>query len=50
MMWRAVLGPNGLNDRFAELQRLVSGEAVETGRVADEPMRGEVVAFSRAAD
>ncbi len=50
MMWRAVLGPNGLNDRFAELQRLVSGETVETGRAADEPLRGEVVAFSRVAD
>ena len=50
MMWRAVLGPNGLNDRFAELQRLVSGDAMETGGVADEPLRGEVVAFSRAAD
>ena len=50
MMWRAVLGPNGLNDRFAELQRLVSGEAVNPSLVADEPMRGEVVAFSRVAD
>ena len=50
MMWRAVLGPNGLNDRFAELQRLVSGETVQTHRVGDEPLRGEVVAFSRAAD
>ena len=41
MMWRAVLGPNGLNDRFTELQRLFSGESAE-GRVADEPLRGEV--------
>ena len=35
---------------LAELQRLVSGEVVENGRVADEPLRGEVVAFSRVAD
>ena len=50
MMWRSVLGPNGLNDRFAELQRLFNGEVAEPVRVEAEAPRGKVVALSRAID
>lgn len=49
MMWRAVLGPNGLNDRFAELQRLFNGQVGETP-ISEETLRGEVVAFARVRD
>lgn len=48
MMWRAVLGPNGLNDRFSELQRLVSGQVVESAPPATAG--GQVVAFARQRD
>ncbi len=30
MMWRAVLGPNGLHERFAELHGVVSGRAADS--------------------
>ena len=48
MMWRSVLGPNGLNDRFHELQGLFSGRGAELQDV--EPLRGQVVAFGRSSD
>lgn len=48
MMWRAVLGPNGLNDRFAELQRTVSGRAADGPPAATGEQRGQVVTFVRA--
>jgi len=44
MMWQSLLGPNGLNDRFAELQRLLNGQAPGPVRA------GRVVAFSRRPD
>ena len=47
MMWRAVLGPNGLNDRFGDLQRAFSGQSPVVPAQA-EPIRGEVVVFARA--
>ncbi|MCB1802737.1 MAG: DUF3135 domain-containing protein [Gammaproteobacteria bacterium] len=50
MMWRAVLGPNGLNDRFAELQRVVSGASDTRLPAAQDQARGEVVSFARAGD
>ena len=50
MMWRAVLGPNGLNDRFAELQRLFNGQPLSEAPLAQEQLRGEVVAFARVRD
>lgn len=54
MMWRAVLGPNGLNDRFGELQRLVRGQGAVTGTGAGtSPLGakgGQVVAFARPRD
>ncbi|MDJ0739608.1 MAG: DUF3135 domain-containing protein [Gammaproteobacteria bacterium] len=50
MMWRSVLGPNGLSDRFAELQRLFDGEVARPLPVEAEAPRGKVVAFSRAID
>lgn len=48
MMWRAVLGPNGLNDRFAELQALFNGHAVEVQ--VPQPLSAEVLAFARSHD
>ncbi|MCP5304858.1 MAG: DUF3135 domain-containing protein [Chromatiaceae bacterium] len=48
MMWRAVLGPNGLNDRFAELQHLFYGTPIEPP--AAPPVSAEVVAFARTRD
>ena len=44
MMWHAVLGPNGLNDRFVELQRLFSGQAPGPAPAA------RVIAFGRRPD
>jgi len=44
MMWSAVLGPNGLNDRFTELRRLLSGQT------PGPAPGGRVVAFSRRPD
>lgn len=48
MMWRSVLGPNGLNDRFVELHRLLSGHVAEPAPGA--ALRGQVVAFGRRND
>jgi hypothetical protein len=54
MMWRALLGPNGLNDRFGELQRLVRGQGAVTGTGPDAASvgrkGGQVVAFARPRD
>ncbi|MCB1790968.1 MAG: DUF3135 domain-containing protein [Gammaproteobacteria bacterium] len=48
MMWRAVLGPNGLNDRLAELQGMFSGDA-ESSPVEPQA-RADVLLFARAND
>ena len=48
MMWRTVLGPGGLNDRFGELQGLFSERPNETRSSAPAP--GQVVAFARTRD
>jgi len=44
MMWHSVLGPNGLHDRFVELQRLFSGQA------SGPAPAGRVIAFGRRPD
>jgi hypothetical protein len=49
MMWRSLLGPNGLHEQFTDLQRAVSGTSPEVAQQA-EPVRAEVLAFARAAD
>ena len=49
LMWRSLLGPNGLQDRFVELQRLAGGGAADCG-TDGHPLHGEIVAFRRAAD
>lgn len=49
MMWHAVLGQGGLNERFTELQRAVSGQpapALDEGL----PPAGRIVAFARQRD
>ena len=48
MMWRTVLGPGGLNDRFGELQGLFTERVSDNraGRLAG----GQVVAFARSRD
>ena len=48
MMWRTVLGPGGLNDRFGELQGLFSERPGELPVSA--PSAGQVVAFARTRD
>ncbi|MBT8429872.1 MAG: DUF3135 domain-containing protein [Gammaproteobacteria bacterium] len=48
MMWRTVLGPGGLNDRFGELQGLFSDRP--GGLPAAPPSEGRVVAFARTRD
>lgn len=48
MMWRTVLGPGGLNDRFGELQGLFSERPNEVR--SSTPMPGQVVAFARTRD
>lgn len=47
MMWRAVLGPGGLHDRFGELQGAFKGQ-VEAASVP--PQEARVLAFARARD
>jgi hypothetical protein len=48
MMWRTVLGPGGLNDRFGELQGLFSDRP---GALPSEASSGgQVVAFARTRD
>ncbi len=44
MMWRAVLGPNGLKDRVSELETLINGRA--HGVAVAPPPSGRVVSFS----
>ena len=48
MMWRTVLGPGGLNDRFGELQGLFSEHP--EGLPANPQLAGQVVAFARIRD
>ena len=48
MMWRNVLGPGGLQERFGELQRMFGAQPDQIG--TDQPSVGEVVAFARARD
>ena len=48
MMWRNVLGPGGLQERFGELQRMFGGQPSHVS--ADRSQPGEVVAFARASD
>lgn len=48
MMWRSVLGPGGLQDRFAELQQVLHGQAVASRLEQTAPAR--VVAFARPRD
>jgi len=48
MMWRTVLGPGGLNDRFGELQGLFSERPNQIR--ANAPLAGQVLAFARNRD
>jgi len=48
MMWRAVLGPNGLNDRLTELHGLVSGRPADGP--GGPPSCARVIAFGRTRD
>ncbi|MCB1725101.1 MAG: DUF3135 domain-containing protein [Chromatiaceae bacterium] len=48
MMWRAVLGPNGLNERFGELQRMFHGQA-DAAPAEPQPC-ADVLLFARAND
>ena len=48
MMWRTVLGPGGLNDRFGELQGLFSEHPDQLP--AHPQLGGQVVAFARTRD
>ena len=50
MMWRTVLGPGGLNDRFGELQGLFSEHPGEQRPGPSLAGGGEVVAFARSRD
>ena len=49
MMWRAVLGQGGLQDRFGELQRVFNGEPAPPAH-REEPVGAQVVAFARGRD
>jgi len=48
MMWRNVMGPGGLHERFVELQGMLGGDAALPVSRARVP--AEVVAFARAGD
>lgn len=48
MMWRSLLGPGGLHDRFAELQQVVSGRPAPT--VDATRPAGQVIAMARGGD
>lgn len=48
MMWRNVLGPGGLQDRFVQLQRLVNGQTHHAEALLEPP--AQVVAFARTRD
>ncbi len=48
MMWRTVLGPGGLNDRFGELRGLFSERPGATEK--NPSLTGQVVAFARTRD
>jgi hypothetical protein len=48
MMWRTVLGPGGLNDRFGELQGLFSERPGELPSGVSPG--GQVLAFARTRD
>lgn len=47
MMWRAVLGPGGLNERFSELQGTFHGQ---TGEPVTRQAPAEVLSFARSRD
>ena len=49
MMWRQVLGPDGLRDRLQELTNLVSGRN-EALQVDAERPKAEVLAFAGSRD
>jgi len=49
MMWRAVLGQGGLNDRLGELQRVFNGHVDEPDS-GQPSIGGRVVAFARSRD
>ena len=49
MMWRSLLGPNGLHERISEQQQMVAGNA-PASQPTSEPVLAEVVAIRRAAD
>ncbi len=48
LMWRNVLGPGGLQERFGELQRMFGSQP--NHMATDQSQPGEVVAFARARD
>jgi hypothetical protein len=48
MMWRNVMGPGGLHERFVELHGMLGGDSEPRPRRARVP--AEVVAFARAGD
>ena len=48
MMWRTVLAPGGLNDRFGELRGLFSERPDDIP--ANPALGGRVVAFARSRD
>lgn len=48
MMWRAVLGPGGLQDRFVELQGMFNGQA--GGPAVRATTAGEVLVFARTRE
>jgi hypothetical protein len=47
-MWRNVMGPGGLHERFVELHGMLGGDSEPRPRRARVP--AEVVAFARAGD
>jgi hypothetical protein len=49
MMWRNVTGPGGLQERFAELQRAISGSDTQAEHMLPRP-RAEVVPLVRIGD
>jgi hypothetical protein len=48
MMWRNVMGPGGLHERFVELHGMLGGDTDPRPRKVRVP--AEVVAFARAGD
>ena len=48
MMWSRVLGPGGLNDRLADLRRVVHGQPARAA--PDRALGAQVLAFARRRD